>query len=37
MDIQSDEFLFFIDVFSSSLDPVHYSIGFEVVPEFFIQ
>ncbi len=31
------EFLFFIDVFSSSLEPVHYSIEIDVVPQFFIE
>ena len=39
VDLESDnttEFAFLIDVFSSSLEPVHYSIAVEVVPHFNI-
>ncbi len=34
---ETAQFLFFIDVFTSSEEPVHYSIKVEVVPHFFLE
>ena len=32
-----DQFLFFVDVFSNSIEPIQYSISVEVVPNFLLE